>query len=153
MAARLRFPALFFCLIIVNASPASAFFGSECRKAKSSLEKLSNEYRSSQAEINRLNIKFAEADRIAKSQWGKVNCENKKQLAEANRKYATDYNTLTCVLYSQSGKRSGADVNRYENLVAKIAENSNIANQVIVSNAKCFDPIVVAKAQLALQKP
>lgn len=153
MTALLKFLAIALGFVVASASPASAIFGSECRKAKSSLEKLSKENKSSQAEINRLNTKFSEADRIARSQWGKVNCENKKQLAQANRKYGTDYNTFTCVLYSQSGKRSGADVNRYENLVAKIAENSKIANQVIVSNAKCFDPIVVAKAQLALQKP
>ena len=153
MTAPFKILALALSLMVASASPAAAIFGSECRKAKSSLEKLSNETKSSQAEINHLNSKFAEAERIARSQWGNVNCENRKQLAEANRKYGTNYNSLTCALYSQSGKRSGADVSRYENLVAKIAENSKIANQVIVSNAKCFDPILVAKAQLALKKP
>jgi hypothetical protein len=121
---------------MISSSPASALFGSECRKPKSSF-----------------NEQFALSKKLNKAAYDFTAREKAAFYLEQRKKKETSFNNcLAEKLFSRSSCEALTNLPPESGLVRsdillKSERALNTAYRIVLNNQKCFDPIIVVDAQ------
>lgn len=128
---------------MISSSPASALFGSECRKSKDAYSK----------EIYNAK-KLKKAAYAVTPQEKAAHYLRQREQAKASLKTCLENrNTMKdCKLWSEISMSPSKMPLFYQEKMAQANARFNTAYRIVLNNQKCFDPIIVVDAQRFLGK-
>lgn len=146
---------LVLVFLISSQNPAEALFGSECKKPKSTVASLEKQINSSQKSLNSANSKQSRiwrtvvlTDAMRKERYKSCMAPSTGiQFGEEICRGMLAPYPKTVQECSVSNSECSEVANLIYSLTTKIEKIKNDQAQVIVNNQKCFDPLVVVRAQ------
>jgi hypothetical protein len=121
---------------MISSSPASALFGSECRKPKSSF----NAHMALSKKLNKDAYKFSPREKAAFYRY-------QKKMDEQSLNICLEGKSLTreeCKAISNLPPDSGLV---HTDILAQSRKALDTAYRIVINNKKCFDPLIVVDAQ------
>lgn len=142
-------------LLLVNTSPASALFGSECKKPKlsasalgKSIISLSNSLKTAEAEQSKSRKIVVLTEAMRKERYKAcMKPTNGIKLGEAICKGMLAPYPKTIDECAVAANICNDLARRIYTLTLQIEKLKNDQAQVIINNQKCFDPLIVVRAQ------
>jgi hypothetical protein len=128
---------------VVFAAPANAIFGNECKKPKASYE----QQLALAKKLNKEAYQFTAQEKAA-------NYTEQRKKYQKNLDQCIKQKSLTrteCKAVSDLFDKYPGDLVHYD-ILAKSETAFNTAYRIVLNNQKCFDPVLVVKAQRALGK-
>jgi len=121
---------------MISSSPASALFGSECRKPKSS----NNEQMALSKKLNKDAYSFSPREKSAFYLY-------QRKMKERNLNTCLEGKSLTreeCKAFINLPPDGGLV---HTDILAKSRNALDTAHRIVINNKKCFDPLIVVDAQ------
>lgn len=147
--------ALVFIFLLSGQNSAEALFGSECKKPKSTVSSLDRQLISAEKKLNAANLKQSRiwrtvvlTDAMRKERYKSCMAPSTGiQFGEEICRGMLAPYPKTVQECSVSNSVCSEVANLIYSLTTKIEKIKNDQAQVIVNNQKCFDPLVVVRAQ------